>query len=92
MAAAHAIRTKALAQARQAAQDNRERAALAQDIESAFAHADAAARVPSSERGGTLGPATNEMLTRETNAFFAADRRVQADCMAAGHDIGPLRP
>lgn len=25
-------------------------------------------------------------------AYFAADRRVQADCTAAGRDIGPLKP
>jgi hypothetical protein len=28
----------------------------------------------------------------EVEAYFAADRRVQADCDAAGEDIGPLRP
>ncbi|OIQ81791.1 hypothetical protein GALL_364410 [mine drainage metagenome] len=28
----------------------------------------------------------------EMDAYFAADRRVQADCVSAGEDIGPLRP
>ncbi|MBN9374341.1 MAG: hypothetical protein J0I40_02900 [Cellulomonas sp.] len=36
-----------------------------------------------------MGAATsNERLT----AYFAADRRVQADCQAAGQDIGDLTP
>ena len=28
----------------------------------------------------------------EMDAYFAADRRVQADCQSAGENIGPLRP
>lgn len=28
----------------------------------------------------------------DVTAYFAADRRVQADCASTGEDIGPLRP
>ena len=35
------------------------------------------------------GAATNN---EELTAYFAADRRVQADCKAAGQDIGDLTP
>lgn len=38
------------------------------------------------------GAFTQQSAVEEANAYFAADRRVQADCAAAGKDIGPLQP
>ena len=37
---------------------------------------------------GSVDTATASQM----DAYFAADRRVQADCGSAGEDIGPLRP
>lgn len=44
--------------------------------------------------GRDVGNALDLDDTRDTSSleFFDADRRVQADCADAGHDIGDLRP
>lgn len=39
-----------------------------------------------------LGRLGQSSTVDELDAYFAADRRVQADCTAAGQDIGPLKP
>jgi hypothetical protein len=35
---------------------------------------------------------SQQTAANEMDAYFAADRRVQADCKSAGEDIGSLRP
>lgn len=73
---ADAIRASAGADARRAAAADPQWAALQRDIADFYA------------RQSTLQQASPD----ELDAYFAADRRVQADCKAAGEDIGPLRP
>jgi hypothetical protein len=33
-----------------------------------------------------------EVSADDLNAYFAADKRVRADCADAGADLGPLKP
>lgn len=73
---ADAIRASARADARRAAAADPQWAALQRDIDDFYS------------RQGTLQQASEG----ELDAYFAADRRVQADCTAAGQDIGPLKP
>jgi hypothetical protein len=72
-----AIRATVRADARRAADAATRWRALQRDIDDAFA------------REAALSQARTADLL---NGYFAADRRVQADCAAAGEDIGPLRP
>jgi hypothetical protein len=74
--AVDAIRATARADARKAAAADPEWDALHRDIEEFYS------------RQETLQTATEA----EMADYFAADRRVQADCEAAGQDIGPLQP
>ena len=73
---ADAIRATVRADARRAATADRSWSALQRDIADAY----------SGE--STLLTAT----ASEVDAYFAADRRVEADCKSAGEDIGPLQP
>jgi hypothetical protein len=57
---------------------------LRNDIGVAFNHVTASAAAQRAQRVG--------QTDRELRAYFAADRRVEADCKAAGHGIGPLKP
>jgi hypothetical protein len=74
---ADAIRGAARSSARRAAAAAPEWRALQRDIEDFYA------------RQLRL---SQQSAVGEADAYFAADRRVQADCTAAGEDIGPLRP
>lgn len=74
---AAAIRATARSDARRAAAADPRWRPLQRDIEDFFS------------RQGTL---SQQSEVTEVDAYFAADRRVQADCAAAGADIGPLRP
>jgi hypothetical protein len=74
---ADAIRATARSNARRAADADPEWQPLQRDIEDFYSRQSAL----------SLQTAVNEM-----NAYFAADRRVQADCKSAGEDIGSLRP
>ena len=74
---ADAIRTAARSDARRAAEADPTWQALQRDIEDFYS------------RQRTLSQQTP---VSEVNAYFAADRRVQADCTSAGEDIGPLQP
>jgi hypothetical protein len=74
---ADALRGTARSDARRAAAADAEWQALQRDLEEFF-----------SRQGALPQQATVE----EVNAYFAADRRVRADCTSAGEDIGPLRP
>ena len=76
VAGADAIRATARKDARSAASADPTWQALQRDIEDFYS------------RQATLQTATVEGM----DAYFAADRRVQADCVAAGRDIGPLKP
>jgi hypothetical protein len=76
VAGADAIRATAREKARSAASADPAWKALQRDIEDFYS------------RQATLQSATAEGM----DAYFAADRRVQADCKAAGHDVGPLEP
>ncbi len=73
---ADAIRATARADAGKAAAADPEWHALQRDIEDFYA------------RQTKLQTATEA----DMRDYFAADRRVQADCAAAGRDIGPLEP
>ena len=75
-AGAEAIRAQAQSAAQSAAEADSRWQPLQRDIEEAFA------------RARTLPTATDA----EMAAYFAADRRVQADCKASGRDIGDLLP
>ena len=70
------IRAAAQADADRAAAADRSWRALRRDIGDAFAAQEA---LPTATAG-------------EVDAYFAADRRVAADCADAGADIGPLQP
>lgn len=74
---ADAIRASARADARRAAAADPQWAALQRDIDDFWS------------RQSTLQQSST---SDEVDAYFAADRRVQADCKAAGEDIGPLKP
>ena len=72
-----AIRETARSDAGRAADADPRWQALQRDIEDFFA------------RQGTLA---QQSSVDDVDAYFAADRRVQADCADAGEDIGPLHP
>jgi hypothetical protein len=73
-----AVRATARADARLAAGADQSWTDLRTDIDEAFA------------RERQLADATTDV--RLLNAYFAADRQVEADCRSTGHEIGPLRP
>lgn len=77
MEQADAIRATARSDARRAADADPEWQPLQRDIEDFYSRQD------------TLSQQT---AVNEVNAYFAADRRVQADCTSAGADIGSLQP
>ena len=74
---ADAIRATARSDARRAADADPKWQPLQRDLEDFYS------------RQSTLSQQT---AVNEMNAYFAADRRVQADCKSAGQDIGSLRP
>jgi hypothetical protein len=74
---ADAIRATARSDARRAADADPAWQPLRRDIEDFYA------------RQRTL---SQQSAVDEVDAYFAADRRVQAQCRSAGEDIGPLRP
>jgi hypothetical protein len=74
---ADAIRAAARSAAGRAADADPQWRALQRDIDDFYA------------RQRTL---SQQSAVAEVNAYFAADRRVQADCKVAGEDIGPLKP
>ncbi len=75
-AGAEAIRAQAQSAAQRAASADPRWQPLQRDIEEVFT------------RSRTLSTATDA----EMDAYFAADRRAQADCRASGQDIGDLVP
>jgi hypothetical protein len=58
-------------------------AALQRDIRAFYAHADANTAAQNAGRTVTA---------QQSDAYFAADKRVRADCASAGRDLGPLKP
>ena len=74
---ADAIRATAQSDARRAADADPEWQPLQRDLEDFYSRRTALAQ---------------QAAANEVDAYFAADRRVQADCTSAGQDIGPLRP
>jgi hypothetical protein len=73
---AEALRTQALSAAQRAASTDSRWQPLQRDIEEVFT------------RPRNFATATEA----DMDAYFAADRRVQADCQASGQDIGDLLP
>ena len=73
---ADAIRASAQADARRATAADSRWAALERDIADFY----------------SLQSRLQQASADELDAYFAADGRVQADCKAAGEDIGPLKP
>ena len=60
-----------------------------------LARSNARAAAAFDERWADLGhdvEASLELRDAQGDGFFDADRRVQADCADAGHDIGDLEP
>jgi hypothetical protein len=77
------LRTTALERAQRAGEANESYAALQSDMQDAWARSDAMA---------TAHNAGRSVSGHQLDAYFAADKRVRADCADAGADIGPLEP
>jgi hypothetical protein len=77
------LRATATGQAHRAAEADESYAALQRDIADAWSRSDAMAAAHNSGQ---------EFTGEDLDAYFAADRRVRADCADAGEDLGPLRP
>jgi hypothetical protein len=77
------LRTTALERAQRAGEANESYAALQSDMQDAWSRSDAMA---------TAHNAGQPVSGRQLDAYFAADKRVRADCADAGDDIGPLKP
>ena len=58
-------------------------AALQRDIRAFYAQADA--NTAAHDAGRTV-------TAQQLDAYFAADKRVRADCASVGRDLGPLKP
>jgi hypothetical protein len=69
--------------AKRAGEANETYASLRGDIDDAWSRMDAMAATHNS--GG-------QVSARDLDAYFAADKRVRADCADAGEDLGPLKP
>ena len=69
--------------AKRAAEANEAYAPLQRDIDDAWSRMAAMASTHNS--GG-------EVSAEDLDGYFAADRRVRADCADAGADLGPLKP
>jgi hypothetical protein len=69
--------------ASRAGEANESYASLRRDMGGAWTRSDAMVTAQNSGQ---------EASADDLNAYFAADKRVRADCKDAGADLGPLRP
>jgi hypothetical protein len=69
--------------AKRAGEANESYASLKGDMDDAWARSDAMAAAHNSGQ---------EVSSDDLNGYFAADKRVRADCADAGADLGPLKP
>jgi hypothetical protein len=77
------LRTTASQEAHRAAEADAAYGTLPRDMADAWSRSDAMAAAHNSGR---------EFSADDLNAYFAADKRVRADCADAGADLGPLKP
>ena len=77
------LRTTALERAQRAGEANESYAALQSDMQDAWSRSDAMATAHNDGKS---------VSGHQLDAYFAADKRVRADCADAGADIGPLKP
>ena len=76
-------RTTVDERAKRAGEANESYGSLQRDMDDAWSRMDAMAAAHNS--GG-------QVSAQELNAYFAADRKVRADCADAGAELGPLKP
>ncbi len=79
-----AIWNRARTQAETAASTSPRWTGLSKDIDAGLTHLTASSTAQRAQQSAATD--------RELDAYFAADRRVEADCTTAGHRIGPLKP